>query len=310
MTNKNKKSTTKKVAKATKEVADAPVKVEPTGYTNFTRAQLASIVYLSIGCSKIMEFNTAYNEGHENPASCLSYLGQANEDTCTHPSFNSLIHAKYYSGMSLAGYLLSGMIMLWNSEALFQKFMTCLALGPVACTAFATIGTQRFLERNSMWHLLVVSSVLYATIAPQSISQIPFVADRLKFNPMSMQSITLMGLGAFASWEIVRVLVGSDASTGIANSLLDTASPLPEAAKSLVNFWIVDKFSMVILYAFALFHFDTPTQRGFLFFVALIKVCEFIIQLWRMDEPYQNESFVEVATISSAVASAIAFVGP
>jgi hypothetical protein len=306
MTNKNKKTTTKKI-KEPKEVVEAPEMLGPTGIVNFTRAQIAAMVFLSIGCTKLMEFNTAYNEGYETPTSCLVYLGEGNADTCTHPSFPSLILAKYYSGLSLVGYLLAGMLMLWNSEELFQKFMSCLALGPVATTTVATIAVQPYLEKGRVWHLLVVASVLYATIAPQAVSQVPFVTERLQVNPKSMQSITLMGLIAFASWEIFSIIFSSDTA---ANSLLDTASPLPQAAKALVSFWMVDKFSMVLLYAFALFHFEPSNQRAFLFITAVIKACEFYIQLRSMDEPFQNEGLIEAASITSAVASAVAFYGP
>lgn len=303
MTNKHKKSASKKVMKETKEVGEAPVVLEP-GNTNFSRAQLAAFVFLSIGYSKIMEFSTAYKEGFENPISCIGYLGEANADTCTHPSFSSLILVKYYSGMSLAAYLLSGMILLWNSEHLFLKFMTCFTMSPVATSTFATIFNQRFLERGRVWHLLLVATVMFATIAPQNVEQIPFITDR-QFNPKTLQSMTLIGLFAFSLWEVARVILNSE--NDLANSLIATSSSLPEAAKSLVNFWIVDKFSMSLVYAFALVHFPSPKQRAFLFFVTFIKAFEFFTQLSRMKEQYHDEWLVEAGTLTSAVASAVAW---
>lgn len=302
MTNKHKKaSTTKKAEKAAKMLDDAPVVLDQPGYMNFTRSQLASLVFLSVGGSKIMEFSTAFNQGHEDPTSCLEYLGQANEDVCFHPSFSSLILAKYYSGLSLAGYLLSGMIILWNSEALFLRFMTLMAVSPVATTTVATIARQVFLERGRVWHLLIVASVLYATIAPQSVFILPFMADRT-FTPQTVQSKTLMGLAGLASWELFRVIFNGERD--VANSLVDTGSPLPVAAKALVNFWMVDKLSMVLLYVFAMLHLPVPMQRGFLFFTAFIKLAEFFIQRSSMPEPFMDATMLDAATIASAVASA------
>ncbi len=303
MTNKNKKLAIKKLKKVSKEFAQAPDVLGPD-YKIFSRAQLASLVFFSIGCSKLMELNTAYNEGSENPSSCVGYLGEQNANTCMHPSFTSLILAKYHSGLSLAGYLLSGMILLWDSEELFLRFMTCFTLSPVATTSFATILSQRMLERSRVWHLLIVSSVLYATIAPQSVAQIPFVTNR-QLDPRTVQSMTLMGLLVFGLWEIAHVALNSESSGR--NSLLQTTSPLPEAASSLVNFWIVDKFSMVLLYTFALFHFSKSTQRAFLFFVSIIKAIELFNQLTQMDESYHDEFLVAAGTFGLSLASALAW---
>jgi hypothetical protein len=250
-----------------------------------------------------MELNTAYKEGFENPQSCLGYLGQDNVETCTHPSFPSIILAKSYSGMSMAAYLLSGMMLLWDQEVDFLRFMSCLSLSPVATTAIATIFSQQWMEREGLWHLLLVATVLYTTIAPQNVRQFPFITDR-QFSPKTMQSMVLMGILAVTVWEITQVvLLGPD---NMANSLLVTSSRLPEAAQSLVYFWIVDKLSMALLYLFALVHLATPMQSAFLFFVALIKGWEFFIQINRMDEPFHNTTMVQATTFASAIASAVA----
>lgn len=303
MTNKNKKSVTKKPQNEMKETMEAPTVPQPS-QTSFTRAQLASLVFLSIGYTKIMELNTAYKEGYENPKSCIGYLGNENEDTCMHPGFSSLMLAKYYSGMSLAAYLLSGMILLWNSEKLFLRFMLCFTMSPLATTAIAIFISQSVLEENRVWHLLMVATVLFATIAPQNKEQIPFLTGQ-RFNPKDIESMTLIGLLVFSLWEITRVVFNSESD--LANSLLMMESPLPDAAKSLVLFWIVDKFSMVLLYAFALFHFSKPLQSAFLFFVAIIKFFEFFTVLSRTDVPFHDEALLNAGTLTSAIASAVAW---
>ena len=302
MTNKHKKTAAaKKTEKAAQKKVESPVAVEQPSFMNFTRAQLAALVIASIGYSKLMELSTAYKEGHENPTSCLNYLGEVNADVCAHPSFSSLILAKYYSGLAMAAYLLSSMFLLWNTEFYFLKFMTLLSFTSVTGTAITAVISQGYLQENVVWHLVIVSAVLFATIAPQSVDVLPFVAHR-SFTPQTAQTKTLMGLTLLAAWEFFRVACNSERDLG--NSLLETESSLPQGAAALVNFWMLDKLSMMFMYAFAILQFPPTLQRGFLFFTAVIKLAEFAVQRWRMPEPFLDATVLEAATLGSAVASA------
>lgn len=260
MTNKHKKTTTNKATKNAKEEQKDPFSagVPEPQLKNFTRAQVAALVFISIGYTKLMEFSTALQQGTEDPQKCLSYLGADNKETCTHPGFQSLILVKYFSGMTFAAMVTCLALILWSTELTFLKLMNCLTFSPLFATSVAAIFSKH-LASKYVWHLLIVASVLFATCAPQNDHQLAFFHVEYPFSKTSTQAITLMGFAAFTLWEIARVVINSDGN--MANSLIQTQVPLPEAASTLVNFWIVDKVGIFLLYAFAVVHLPNSSQR-------------------------------------------------
>lgn len=183
-----------------------------------------------------------------------------------------------------------------------MRYMMTFTLSPLVTTVLATIFNFDVLQRSSVWSLLILCTVLYGIIAPTSIYQLPFIVDT-SFNPKSLQAMTLLGLCAFSLYDVLAVVGGPK---DLANSLLTTEHVLPSPAKTLVSFWLVDKFSIFLVYAFALLHFQPHHQRSFLFHVAVIKSLEYYLQMTKMQEPYQNE-FAEEATIAAALAAFIAW---
>jgi hypothetical protein len=266
MTNKHKKAvnTTKKAirAKASSNSENAADSVVPSmeqqpALKTFSKAQLAALLFVSIGCSKIMAFATALKEaGTDDPKTCMTYLDH--QETCTHPSFGSLILTKYYSALSLTFLILSLMSRVWKTEPLFLKLMTCLCVTPLSTTALAATYSQDYMQQDQVWNLIIMPMILFATCAPTSTQHLAFLPDR-PWTARSLQSITLMGLAVASLWEIAHVVGNPDANWE--NSLLLTTTPLPEPARALVNFWMVDKLSMAILFAFGVVHFPEHTQR-------------------------------------------------
>lgn len=266
MTNKHKSAEDRKVKRAAKaakiEAAykasePSPSLPEPE-MRNFTRAQIAALIFVYMGYSKLSEFSTALSEGTEDPKSCLRYLGEVNEETCRHDGFQGLMLAKYNSGIILFGLVVTMVLALWHSELNFLKFMMCLCVSPLFTTVIGIFASREYLITNRIWHMLILCSVLFTTSAPQNMRQLAFAFDR-PISVKSVQSLTLMALALSCSFEIGRVLINPGNS--YANSLIETETPLPDAAGTLINFWIVDKLSMAILYLFAVVHFEPNNQR-------------------------------------------------
>jgi hypothetical protein len=261
MTSKNKrtvKDKKTKVAKASNnEQAPESSMEEPKLKSTFTKAQLAGLVFLSLGASKIIEFSIALKEGPEDPKTCMSYLDH--EETCAHPSFSSMILVKYYSALSLTALVVSMMLLVWKSETVFLKFLTCLCISPLSTTVLAASFTysQGYVQRGRAWHLIIMCFVLFAICAPTSVKQLAFLPDR-PWTTRSLQSICLITLAMASLCDIWRVV---NAETNWENSLLTTSTPLPEPARALIHYWIVDKVSMALLFAFAVVHFPEHTQR-------------------------------------------------
>jgi hypothetical protein len=260
MTNKHKKAVNAKKtkAKASDTSPNEPVpSMEQPQLKSFTRAQLAALIFISIACSKILEFATALKEGSEDPKTCMSYLND--EETCTHASFSSMILVKHYSALSLVAIVLSMMWHLWKSETLFLKLMTCICISPLSTTILAAIYSQGYVEQDRIWHLIIMSSVLFATCVPTTAQQLAFLPDQ-PWTARSLQSMCLITLAISSLLDIYRVVDNSN-NNNWENSLLETTTPFPEAARGLIHFWLVDKLSIALLFVFAVVHFPEHTQR-------------------------------------------------
>ena len=272
MTNKiHKRTTNSKKVKATKskeENASPSVDTSVPKAKPFTNlSQVAALIYLTIGYSKIMEFSVAISEGTEDPQKCMSYLND--EETCSNPGFTSLIKVKYYSGISLMAIVTTMVLQLWKSEEPFSKLMSCLCLSPLSTTAIiASTVSMNFVSREKVWQLVMNCAVLAATCFPSSTAQMPFVTDK-PWTARSAQSVCLITLALACVWDVLRVMISEH---GMQNALLATSSPLPEPARALMHYWIVDKISMALLFTFAVVHLPRQSQRVSLNFMSLVQV--------------------------------------
>jgi hypothetical protein len=296
--------------------SDVEVPTLESAYKPFTTAQLGSLIFIMAGVSKIYELTTALDEDDHEPLKCMSYLND--EATCRHPHFKSLIQVKYYSALSLAVLVSVYVLQLWNSEYYFMKFMNCLSVSPlfgtfVALTALAfTGGGEEILSKTKTWELCAVLTILYGTVAPKSVDHLPFFTSKMEegsVKPVSLQAAGLWCLIGTSLWEVVRVLyAGISGNDGVQNSMLETPVPLPEPAKALVYFWMVDKVAMALLYAFAVVHLPIFKQRVILSAALGIKLCEYYMQLASMRDPLKDQdTVVAPMTMGLAVLSGIAW---
>jgi hypothetical protein len=261
MTNKNKRATTKKVNEVTRSSKDAQpqspsIEGGNPALKGFSRSQLAALIFLSIGTSKIMEFAAAIAEGTENPKTCMQYLDH--EETCKHESFASLILVKYYSAIQVSCLFVSLVWHVWNSEVYFQKLMTTLCFSPLTTTAVACFASQDYVQTGRLWYLILMSGVLMAISIPTSREMVPFLHRHQPWTLKSLQSLCLMTLATAVLVDIGKLTsYGAD----LENALLVTDSTFPEPARALANFVLVDKVSMAFLYVFAIVHLPESRQR-------------------------------------------------
>ena len=261
MTNKNKRVTTKKVNEVTGSSKDAQFQSPSIEGVNpalkgFSKSQLAALMFLSIGTSKIMEFTAAIAEGAENPKTCMQYLDH--EETCKHESFASLILVKYYSAVQVSCLVISLIWHVWNSEAYFQKLMTTLCFSPLTTTVLACFASQDYVKNGRLWYLLLMSGVLMAITVPTTREMVPFLHRNQPWTLKSLQSLCLLTLATAVLLEVGNV---TSYGANFENALIVTESPFPKPARALANFWLVDKVSMAFLYAFAMVHLPTRQQR-------------------------------------------------
>jgi len=291
-----------------------------SSYKPFTTAQLGALIFLMAGISKIYELTVALDEDALKAPSCMAYLNN-DETTCKHPHFKSLIQAKYYSAISLAGLVSIYALQLWSSEYYFMKFMNCLSISPLFTTFLALIALpltidspseEGVLSKTKMWELCTVLTILFGTVAPKSVDHLPFFTGK-----MEASSVKLISLQAAALWCLVGaslgdvasvIYTGIIASNGVQNALLDTPVPFPEPAKALVYAWMVDKIAMAFLYTFAIVHLPVFKQRAILVAALGIKLCEYYMQLPSMNDPLMNqETIIAPVTMGLAVLSGVAW---
>lgn len=310
MTSKNKKSAANKKSKADKAEKVAATETEKEVPTEepqgdmFTSSQLAALIMLGIGFQKIWELSSAVDQGTENPSLCMSYLND--EDVCSHPSFPSMIVAKFHSSINL--WFLTGIMIMvvWKTETYFSKLTTCLCMSPLSTTILGVTMSSGDLARGKYTQILMICFALLCTTAPNSREKIPFLTHK-ELNFTSPQALCLMALFAVSMFDVVRLNGGE---LGRENALLETATLLPEKAKILVNFWCMDKLSMALIYLFALFHFTLSIQTNFLFLVTGLKLYEGLVQISLMAEPFQNAGAIQTSVIATGLFAAVASMAP
>ena len=309
MTNKNKKSAANKQSKAEKaeKATPAPSESEPVLESQkdmLTSSQLAALIMLGIGGQKIYELSTAFEQGTEKPYLCMTYLND--EDLCSHPSFPSMILAKFHSSINL-WFLTAIMIMVvWKTETYFSKLNTCLCMSPLSTTILGITMSQGDLSRGKYTQMVLICFALLCTTVPNSRDKIPFLTDKpLKIG--TPQAICLLVLFVTSIFDVVRLNAGE---LGRENALLETATLLPEKAKILVNFWCMDKLSMALIYLFALFHFPLGIQTKFLLLVTGLKMYEGMVQLSLMTEPFQHASMIRAVVLATGLFAGVASMSP
>lgn len=279
----------------------------------FSKAQLAAIVFLMTGASKIRSFHLALKES--DGATCMLYLNS--DETCSHPDFKSLIQVKYFSGISLAALVATFAVQMWVSEYYLMKFMSGLCICPLLLIMLAVtlIGfgpDDARLTNSGFLELCSTATVLFGMVRPASFDALPFFlpsSSPVSVKYLSPQAAGLSALALGTVWEVARVFLSSS-SNGLQNALLETDSPFPLPARNLVYFWAIDKFAMLLLYAFALYHLPMFKQGSVLLAAAFIKIGEYAYQLPNMHNPWQEQGAVEQLTLGLAVLSAVAWFAP
>ncbi|CAJ1958786.1 unnamed protein product [Cylindrotheca closterium] len=312
VTKKNKKSTANKKSKAVKTekvaAAAAAAEKEPVDEPQgdmFTPSQLAGLIMLGVGAMKLYELWNAYDEGtSEDGYWCMAYLND--EVTCSHPSFPSMILAKFYSSVNLWVLTCIMIMVVWNSETYFSKLTTCLCMSPLSTTILGITMSQGDLVSGKYISMMLICFALLCTCVPNSREKIPFLSDK-PLSLTSQPSMCLMALFAVSMFDVVRL---SGGEFGRENALLETATLLPEKAKILVNFWCLDKLSMALIYLFALYHFPLGIQANFLFLVSGMKLLEGIVQMSMMSEPFQNGGLYQAITVATGIFAAVASMSP
>jgi hypothetical protein len=226
----------------------------PAASKGLSKGQLAGLIFLTIGVSKLMEYAKATKEaGTENPATCLSYL---DEETCNHKSFGSLISLKYHTGMQVTLLVVSLMRQCWQSEEIFQKLNALLCISPLGSTLLALVYGKGAIKNGARGQILIMCFVLIAVAFPATIQGLPFVSNQ-PWAKRSLQAICLMTLAIIPLIDVIKVLSSGD----LANSILETETNFPEPARGLVYFYLVDKITMALLFVFALVHLPEQHQR-------------------------------------------------
>jgi hypothetical protein len=227
----------------------------------FTNSQLASVIFLTFGLSKILEIHAAVKQGSTDPKLCMAYLNS--EETCTNENFPSLILAKYYSSIQVAGLVLSLCYHAWNQEFYFRKLITLLSFTPLA-TTFITCGLNyKYLDPTKGRTLMMIVFILLGVAIPNSKAMLPFTASDRPLDIKSMPGMCLMMLASIAMMEVGQVWSRSGDVGGLENALLavDGGAAFPEPAKVLVALWLVDKMTMAFLFAYALIDFPEADQK-------------------------------------------------
>ena len=312
MSNKNKKTAAAKAKKAEKASKASAAGTENATTTTtppaapsggfLSSSQLSALIFLAMGLSKLMEFASALTEALDEekaPKVCMSYLND--EETCNSPGFQSLIQAKYYSGINLTLLTAFMILIVWKNEIQFSKVMTCLCISPISTTVLGIYLSQEHVAQGKALHLMLMCFALLATSTPNNKDKIPFLAEQ-SWNARTLQGLCLMVLVFQNLLDVYRA--------NTLPSLLDVDLPAKDNVRILINFWCIDKLSIALLFFYAMVHFPEQIQRNFLSLVTILQLVQCYYQLPRMMYPFANQQEVEYLLLTTAVFSILAWKGP
>ena len=264
-TNKNKKATSSKKEKvapsnAAKDPLPPPAK-PATGL--FTKGQLAILILLVIGLSRVFRVKTASLQ--DGKQVCITHLG---EDACEDSAVQKLLQYKYVTAIQTTSLAVLGMLQCWNTEAALQAFNALFLFSPLLTGAGVLFVCEQFLDSGEVWKQLMMALVLTVLAAPDSKAFLPFAASVRPNSSKTLQSLALITASFHYMYQVFQTVVGplllKSLPIGhvVASIVVSEKDALVSpAATPLVYFIAVDKLTSALIFAFAWYHFAESHQR-------------------------------------------------
>lgn len=238
------------------------------GTFTFGKAQLAVLILLSIGISRLMQIGGALTaDGTSATNVCNDYF--IGEDACQDAAIITLIRYKYLQGIQVAMLVVLAVFQYWKSEPHLQRLNTLLIVTPIALTVWAHFASAEWIPAGQIRRHLIMSIVLIVVSGPTDKSGIPFVSGQ-KQPYKTLQSLALMTLGLVSSHDAFQLLQpviwqqGEPVAQAVVSQLLTIAggsSSTSSATTVLVYFLAIDKITAAAIYLFSWFYMEDQRQR-------------------------------------------------
>jgi hypothetical protein len=340
MTNKNKhKQSNKKQAAAPappavgkadeKSAANSPSTTRNQEPFSFSPPQLTSLIFLSMGFSRLLEWKraayeiTQQTEKHQNGTGlCQEYMSTTSEadydEVCSMPITATLVALQYDAALNLLAMVVFLALQCWKDEALFNRLNAYLSLTPVSMTLLMLQACRPWITKGKSMKLTITCAICIAVASPATSAWIREIIKGQSSNGVgrinsnnnrgSLQSIVLSSMVFLSLYEMYQWWQTSQISS--ATSIL-TLEAWNDGLNVFLYSLVLDKLTVSALLTFVWFYFEESRQRTFLIFWAAIKAWEYNFQL----PEYQEDLFTDFATMNNilltcCVASAVAWIAP
>lgn len=311
----------------------------------FTNGQLTSLIFLSVGISRIMQIRSSFANFEHNSATqiennstdpflydnvttttvaskiCLEYLGT--EDVCINDSINTLLRFKHFTSIQTCFIVSFLLAQIWSAENVLQKLNSLFVICPIGTgmTAlyivqnpqYGVISSGVFLQQLLMCIVLTVISNSGWQLWKQEYN-IPRGTGTNYYQ--SLPNLSLLFLSGMSLYDAIQVMQGGP-ELGNEFSLIQLAGGNTNdllhywyAARPILYFISNDKITNCFMYTYAWYFLNDNKQRNFLLSLCLNKLGEYFYQLPLFDEVFLNVSSLRTTALVTATICGLASMAP
>jgi hypothetical protein len=337
MTNKKKQSA-RHTAASTKQglpKEDIPgmPEIGPSKPQNFTRPQLACLIIVAVGASKVWEWRNALleitaltdgvriNNGTDtgssssDPTLCEYYM--RNDDVvnydpvCFASETTTMMTLKYDYSVQLLAIVAYILFKCWDRDDLLNRYSGFLSVAPLSTTLLLLQASASYLTRKSQMLLTItIAFLMFLATSGTSMTIREIMYGKLP-QSASRRSFQSIGLGSMILLNLYEAVMWFKTCSNSSSSILQLPVEWESAWEVFVYMLMMDKVTFAVMLTYAWLCFDETRQRSILFIFAMVKAYEYAIQM----SDYKETDFVDLAsmrttTLTCAVLCGIAGVAP
>lgn len=296
-----KKTKTKKSASKSSAAGQIDRKAErPThNRQSFSQAQLAALIFLSIGTSYIIEYAKVVSQGVESKA-CHAYLQGV--ESCSDVDL-AMIRIKYFGAIIVLMLTAATAFLCWNDEPLFLRLNLFLCASPLTASLVALYASRDVMIYDKAMRIGRTIGIILILILC-SILTAPQLAKPSTFRLGSFQNISLIMLLLVHLREAVRLINDGP------GALIHSVSESDQAAHVVTVFVAVDNLTMCFIFAVAIYFFNDGRKRNFLLFVAMARLIQWYLYLPRIQDDLIDAESTRSLLVGGAILAGAAGFAP
>jgi hypothetical protein len=327
MTNKKKLSRPNTTKKPKEDDPGTP-DIGPRKSQNFTNPQLACLIIVSVGGSKLWEWRQALLEvttqvvnGNTNgttpdssPTMCELYMRDNDlvnyDPVCSTSETATMMTLKYDYSVQLLALVVYTMFKCWSRDDLLNRFSAFLTVAPLSTTLLLLQANAGYLTMKSQMMLTITCAFLMFLALSGTSMTLREIIYGLLPQSANRRSIQSIGLVSIIGWNLYEAFLWFKTCSSN-SSILVFPVEWQSAWEVFLYTLMMDKIAMAVTLTFAWCCFDEDRQRAILLIFGIAKGYEYAAQM----SDYKEADFVDLAAmrttaLTCAIVCGIAGIAP